>query len=301
MSVLAVSIGHRVSISLRLSSYQRDKLKAFYLAKAGVNRAIFEINNDASPGYDSLGEKWADNEEAFKRISFVNDNEYASVSYNIVDGNNETKVIYGAVDEERKININTASRELLDVLFEESEIDWAQRDLINNILIWRGDIPDTEKIYENSGYACKSGKFRNIEELILVKGINWEDIEKLRENITVYTEGAININTVLPALLKIVARASAKKLSVEESFGDSVAGKIISLRDEKGYFKSKEDIDVAATGDEEVNIFNDLLANVILKSGNFFIAANGSAGKIKKKIEAVYNRKEDKIEYWHEI
>jgi len=301
LTVLAVSIGHRVSIGLRLSSYQRDKLKAFYLAKAAVNRVIAEINNDSSPEYDSLGDKWADNEEIFKKISFTNGNEYASVGYNIVDAYDEIKIIYGVVDEERKININTASPELLDVLFEESEIDWAARDLINNILIWRGDLPDAGKIYENLGYVCKSGRFKNIEELILVKGMTWEDIEKLRKNITVYTEGSININTVSPELLKIVARASAKRLSVGYSFAESVADKIFTLRNEKKYFENKEAIAISTTGDEELNIFNDLLANVVLKSDNFFIAANGNSGKIKREIISVYNRKDKRMEYWHEI
>ena len=301
LSVLAVSLGHRVSMGLRLSSYQRDRLKALYMAKAAIILAIRQITSDASLDCDSLNENWVDNEEVFKKIAFKADmSEFASVSYNIIDDNNETKTIYGLVDEERKININTASKELLTALLEEFGIEWEQLDVVNNILIWRGDIPDTNKIYENSGYPCKSGKFQNIEELILVKGINPEDIEKLRKNITVYGEGLTNINTVSFQTLKIISRAIAKKLSLESNFADTVTTKIITLRNEVGYFKENNDIKIATTGAEETNIFNELLKNIVLKSDNFSIEVCGNAGKIKRKVEVVYNRKEKGIIYWHE-
>ncbi len=301
LSVLAVAIGYWVSLGLRLTAYQRDRLKACYMAKAGINRAINVIINDTTISYDSLTEDWADDEKAFKKIS-LNDNsgEFASVRYNIIDGNNEAKSVYGLIDEERKVNINFASQELLAALLEEAGIDWKQQDIINNILIWRGDIPDTNRIYENSGYPCKAGKMQNVEELILVKGINPEDIEKLRKNITVYTDGLININTVSLETLEIVLRGIAKRLILESVFADSLAKKIIVLRNEFGYFRENNDIKVATTGSEEVNIFNDLLKNIVFKSDNFLIAASGSVNKINREVEAVYDRKQKLIKYWHE-
>ncbi len=302
LSVLALSLGHRVSIGLRLSSYQRDRLKALYLAKAGINRAISRIISDTSLDYDSLDESWADNERVFRRIAFKDDlAEFASVSYSLIDDNNETQTIYGLVDEERKININTASKELLAVLVEELGIQSEQPDIVDNILIWRGSMPDTNKIYENSGYPCKSEKIRNIEELILVKGINFGDIEKFRKYITVYGDGKININTVPLETLKIIARSMARK---QEEWGsaDSLAKKIIDRRKEKGHFRNNNDIDINTTGDDELNIFNALKEGAVFnfKSDNFFIAVSGNAGKIKRELEAVYNRKEKNIIYWHE-
>jgi len=43
LAMLSVSIGHRVSMALRLSRYQKERLMAGYLAKAGINIAIGEI------------------------------------------------------------------------------------------------------------------------------------------------------------------------------------------------------------------------------------------------------------------
>lgn len=49
LAMLVVSIGHRVSMSLRLSRYHRDSLIAFCLAKTEINRAIIEILNNRTP------------------------------------------------------------------------------------------------------------------------------------------------------------------------------------------------------------------------------------------------------------
>ena len=45
LTILAVGIGHRVSMGLRLARYQKDKLKGLYLAKAGLKVLIVEKND----------------------------------------------------------------------------------------------------------------------------------------------------------------------------------------------------------------------------------------------------------------
>lgn len=298
LTILAVNIGHRVCLALRLSRYHRDRLKAFYLTKAGINRAIVELEKDTND-YDALDEQWADNEDVFKRI-ILNESQYefATVGYELVD-DNKPKNVYGLIDEERKININTASEELLVALLERCEINPAQ-DIVNNILIWRGNIPDDNKIYENLGYPCKAHKFSNIEELTLVKGIAPESYQRLKGLITVYGDGFININTASSRVLSVFTRGIAKDLSIGENFADSITTKIIDFRNGHGPFNTKSDINITLTGDEETNIFNNLMDKVIVQSDNFLIEVTGNVGKIKSKVMSVYNRKDKKILYWHE-
>lgn len=300
LAMLAVSIGHRVSMSLRLSGYQKDRLKAYYLAKAGLNLAIAEIINDKTADFDSLADGWADNEAVFKKI-VLNDNpdEFAVVSYNTFDSNNELSINYGAIDEERKININTASKELLVALLEKCGVDAAE-EIADNILIWRGDIADENKAYENSGYPAKAGIFSNVEELNLVKGITGKDYQILKGLITVYSDGWININTVSFEVLTIFARGIAKELGLGQDFADTIAGKIITLRDGLGQFKAKSEINITVTGDEETAVFNKLMGNIAINSGNFLIESVGNVRKIKSQITAVYSRKDNNNLYWHE-
>jgi type II secretory pathway component PulK len=57
--LLSVGLGYSTSIDQRLVSYQRDRLKALYLAKAGYFRALAEIEQDSTPEVDSYLETWA--------------------------------------------------------------------------------------------------------------------------------------------------------------------------------------------------------------------------------------------------
>jgi type II secretory pathway component PulK len=299
LTILAVGLGHRVSMGLRMSRYQRESLKASYLAKAGLNLMIAEIEKDTNDT-DALNESWANNESVFKKITLnENADEYATVSFSVPDESGGLTVIYGARDLESRININTASREALLALMEKLEIQPAQ-DIANNILIWRQDMPDEGKIYEKLGYPCKAGAFSKTEELNLVKDFGPEDFERIKDAITVFTENLVNINTASLDVLSILSRSIAKKLGIEESYAESVAVKIADLRKLKGYFKDKDEIAPVLTGSEETGIFNVLMNNVTLKSDYFLIEVTGNSSKIKRKIEAVYSRKDKKILDWHE-
>ncbi len=294
LTILVVVIGHRVSLALSLSGYHRDRLKAVYLAKAGINRAIAEIISDAAQDYDALTDSWADNEKVFAKIAFDgSQSEFATVGYT------QEEFIFGTVDEERKININIAAKELLTAFFEYYQIENAAGK-VSNLLIWRGDIPDTDAIYEGLGYPSKAAGFTNITEIKLVKDITSEDFEKVNRLITVYGDGLININTVSPEILDIFCRGIARGLSIDESFAGGLSDKIIELRNAGGYFINKGSINIALTGQEEINIFNALMNKIIFKSENFLIESTGNTGKIKVKVVSVYNRKNKNTLYWHE-
>ena len=297
LTVLTVSVGHRVSMALHLSSYQKDKLKALYLAKAGVNCVIAELERDLN-SYDGLTENWVDNEEIFGKIMFTdNQNEFAVVSYVLKeDGRDEIK--FGVVDEEKKININTANKELLISLLEGYEVNGAA-DLANNILIWRGTL-DNGNSYEGLGYVAKGSSFSNIEELTLVKGITLDDYLKIKKIITVCGNGRINLNTVSLQVLKVFCRALANELSLSQEAADKLAQKIISLRDEKGYFQAISEVDIVFSDSNETNVFNSLKDNSVFKSQNFLIEVSGNVGRIRTRVSVIYNRDDKKVLFWHE-
>lgn len=297
LAVFAVGIGYRVSTGIKFCRAKEASLKARYLAYAGVNRAIVEIKGTSAAGLlDALNSKWADNEGIFKKIS-LNDspNDFAVVF------SEEGK--YGVIDEERKININSASRELLIALLQEFNITTPE-DVADNILIWRGNLPDTLKIYESMGYPCKGQPFSNIEELKLVKGISTEDFDKLEGLITVASSGSLNINTVTPTVLRIFCRGIALQPSINlnPDFGNSVAEKIIALRNSHGPFDLAVDQiqDLAFFQTDELNIFTALSSQLICRSENFLIEVTGNSRTIESKISAIYSRTNDKINYWHE-
>ena len=297
LSVITVGVGYRVSTALKLNQAKKYSLKAHYLANAGVNLAITEIKKiSATTNADTLIDKWADNESLFKKI-VLNDNpdDFAVVI------SREGK--YGVIDEEGKININTASEALLTALLQEFHVV-SPKVVADNILIWRGDLPDTDSIYEGLGYPCKGKKLSNIEELKLVKGINDEDYQKMQDLITVVGSGKLNINTVDLKVLTIFARGIALEpsINVNPGFGDTVAQNLIALRNSHGPFDLKGEPIAApeSTSAEELSIYGELLSNIVSRSDNFLIEVTGSSGRIQSKISAIYNRENDKIIYWHE-
>lgn len=285
LTLLVVSTGQRVSIALRLSRYHRDKLKASCLAKTGINRVISDLKKNNTNDYDSLDEPWAKGGEVL-----INEQE---------------KVSFSAVDQERKININTASKELILALLEGYKVDSSQ-EITDNICIWRGDTPDDKQVFDALGYPAKAAHFSNCEELKLVKGITQEIYQKLIALISVSGdasvngEAIINVNTATQETLTIFLRGLAKKLAIDEGLAGTLAAKINDLRIAKGPFKVKDEIKVVLTGSEETNLFNSFINSSVLRSNFFLIEAVGNVGRIKDKIEAVYDQKEDKLVYLQE-
>ncbi len=313
LSILALGVGHRVSIALRLSRYQKDSLKALCLAKVGLNLAIEEIdkNKDLS-SYDVLKDNWADNKEKFEKIMLnENKNEFAIVSYNVGEvGKEEAK--YGVLDEESKININinTASPYVFRALLESCGVVAGDSvdTLANNICAWRGDsnAPEEAKDYKNLGYECKGKSLVNNEELGLIKGI--KEIEeitpdiynKIKGLITVHGDGLVNINTVNDEVLKILLNACVKELNPSpEINSDSLLKKIR----EAGVFKKLDDFkNVFDLNEKEVEVIDKLQKLIKVRSNCFRIISVGKIANIglERVIECVYDRNAKKVIWQHE-
>ena len=143
LTILAVSIGRQVSMALYLSKYQKNRLKAIYLAKAGINRATIELQRDAREStYDALNETWSTGKDS-------NDNNIFE-DIEIVKDSGE-KFTVCITDEERKINLNNTNKQLLkqelielfiikEIFSDESEAE----NLANIVIDWIESSPETE-------------------------------------------------------------------------------------------------------------------------------------------------------------
>jgi type II secretory pathway component PulK len=292
LTILAISVAHRVAMALRLSRYQRDKIRALYLAKAGINRAIAELEKDKdNNNYDALNEKWADNKDTFEKILLNNNpDEFATVSYT-VEENGKEETQFGMIDEERKININEADSGLLLTLLSKIGVSNSS-EIANNICAWRG------------------GKdFTNIAELILVKGLRDIDLgiyEKLKNLITVWGSGKVNINTADRYVLEILMEYCRKQLqnqNISENNPGDLAERVIQLRP----FDSIGDLQTKLTNQgsldsSQINILNELYKVIDFKSACFYIRSNGKIGNsnLGSKIYCIFDRDKKNITYWHE-
>ena len=263
LTVLAINTGHSVSIGLRLANYTRDRLISFAQAKSALSAALRQIRNDPEAAIGASDKNWS------------------------------------IVDEDRKININSAPRELLIALFEEYGIAQPQ-ETADNLLIWRGEKPDNSGVYLAAGYPCKGAPLSVFEELACIKGLSRNSVEPFREAVTLAGTGKFNLNTVPARTLKVLARGCAKELGIDEQFAASVSDKLVQSREYKGHFQDANDLELAATGAEETAVLNELLKNAVYKSDYFSIEARGIVSKITCTLKAVYNRNTNSFLYWHE-
>jgi len=77
-------------------------------------------------------------------------------------------------------------------------------DALDGKFLWNQDIVIIKDVLQHLPYKecrkiarkCKNAPFEILEELLLVKGMTREIFEKVKEDVTVFGEGKININTV---------------------------------------------------------------------------------------------------------
>ncbi len=314
LSALALAIHSYIGTQLDLASSLRDRLKMRYLAQSAVQRAILELRNDETLEYDTLNEWWSHNEKAFKDVVVSSEGSF-SLKYLRDMGEGEEETFYGMVDEERKININQASAEVLKKLFEViAEMSSPEAgDMADAIIDWRdtddelSDYGAENGYYQtlNPSYSCKNNNFEVLEELFLVKGMTQDIFDKVKNFITVFGEGRININTADSLVFQSLglSLSLAEKIRHYRSGSDLIEG----TEDDQAFDSADNIISVLEASEglssEEKNLLSEKLEAELLdvKSHYFmgYVTSQLIDEEKSQKIVFVINRNED-IKFWRE-
>lgn len=254
LTLFAIGVGFRSGLEIKLTDYSLDRLKALYIAKGGIKRAVMEkwieYIEGKSLGIDAFSEPWSNNEEFFKDVKLGEGKFTLSYFPQELDRADKEIILYGLEDETSRININyNKSMPVLKNLLLNSGLNLEQaEDIVASIEDWRDedDIPKSigeitsgaeDSYYQalDSPYLTSGRSFKAFEELLLVKGVTDElfyDKDKngngkIEQNekglinfITLFGEGRININT-------------APKEALEATFGigyPELASKVIDYR-----------------------------------------------------------------------
>lgn len=279
--LLGLGLGYAASIEQRLVSYQRDRLMALYLAKAGYVRALAELSRDPTPQADSLLDAWAHNPEAFQETALGQGR--FSVSYPLAEGGGPEGVVHGVVDEDRKINVNTAPKAVL------LRLPGMTEEIADSLLAWRREKLGLRELRARS--------FEVLEELLLVEGMTAEAFRTLRLYVTVYGDGRVNLNT------------APREVVTALGMGEALVSKLLRFRRGlDGLPGTKDDQIFAslASAAQQLNAFDPLapqeaaqLTNLITQnrlkvtSSVFRIHASGRVrdGKIVRSVEGVVQRR----------
>ena len=201
LSLFAVSVASHASFALGLTDRLSDRLRAAYVARGASEYAALALEEDDSTAVDGFVEQWSDNPGFFLNHP-LGRGMFRIIADEPLAGGQPR---YGLTDEDRRVNLNTAPREVLQRLFQlagglrEEEAaglaaaveDWRDKD---DTAASGGAEGSYYRGLEDA-YDCKNGPFESLEELRLVRGMTPALYRRLEPHLTVYGSGQLNVNT----------------------------------------------------------------------------------------------------------
>lgn len=322
LSLLAMGLGFRASIEARLGRYSLDKIRARYIANAGIAKAKEALSKDGN-AYDSLYECGTifvaeeSPENVFGAASnILPEGEFSIYYLRKKEYEGTAERCYGMMDEERKININiekTAPGNVAEYKRMLSRMSpFFTDEVINAMIDWQdpdsvatlpGGAEEVDYALLERPYACKNGSFETVEELALVKGMTPEALEGVRDYITVYTDGRINLNTASKEVLSAVINDDAGTYTnLVEKITSARRGEDGSAftKDDKRFVDLNDLSNQVPFEEAEAARLAALANRLVFKSKDFRISSHGSVGKITKTVTIVIGRESGKVEYYHE-
>ena len=262
LSILSVALGNFVLSQLSFAKFYRRSTLSLHLARAACFEALNQRRSGSAPGFDTERELNTRRHRAFK----------GGIGY-----------AYYFEDEQAKININTASKEVLE------------------------NLPGVDEDLADEIVNSLRRPFKVEEELMLVDGMTEERFKKLQNSITVYGDGKININTahfeVLsafgldPDLISVIMRYRQESAGPDEQKGTDDDGAFLTAGSVLGKLN---EFDGSLFTRQQQNLLA-LQGSLITKSNYLKIKITPTAkGGPGDGFSAVADIKENRILFWAE-
>lgn len=319
LSLLAV-------FAIEISGMARDKI-AFLArservnilrgcARSGVYKAIAmirseEIKNKQNNPLQRMKVLF-DNPASFERISFVQ----ADVSVFNVSGRDQAPV-FGVSDEGSRLNINKVSLQSLQrLLIVQGGVSEDQAfQLASAIYDWRefgetqaGGFSNNVDYYDSLQfpYSEKKADFEILDEIRLVAGMTGRIYDTIKDYITIYGEGSINMNSVTSPVLQALgfSEEQARALEKVRLGQDGVPGTLDDI-----YFQDPNTMiekvgQVLALKPEELELFRRVADKVSWTSAVNLYRMQSRAQWHNRdeniEVTCVFDANNDKIIYWRQ-
>lgn len=202
MGLLTVAMGILVGRStheLRLGSFPLQMVQRQAIAQAAVYQAAGFLKQDDA-AVDHLGEAWATGVDSGTQQQLLEGFPLDNGVFSVGSGEGEAHHA-GLIDEQRKLNINTATAPQLAHVVEALAPEAPAAELAAAILDWR-DEPAGD--YCKGLLPCHNAPFDTLDELRLVPGMTPAIFDALAPELTVYGTGLVNVNTASVAVLDAI-------------------------------------------------------------------------------------------------
>jgi general secretion pathway protein K len=289
--ITGLELNRAVRVEANLAGNFRDLTQASYIAQSGVEIARALIQED-EPSYDALDEKWAQFEILAYLSQFLFPEGYftghigdESAKFNV----NGLIDPYGNVDQKKKnqlerlLTLLRYNPEVIDAV-----LDWLDPDDLKRPL-------GAEREYYMAlkrPYAPKNGPLDSLGEMLLIKGIDssvfygTEEKEGLRNYLTIYSEGRININTASIPIL----------MSLSPNVSQTMAQAVLEYRGQKP-FRKTEDLR-SIPGWESV--YPQISSEITVRSNFFALEIQGDYREARAMVQTVIKRdgRRTRILFW---
>ncbi len=222
------------------------------------------------------------------------------------------------IDEESKINVNKADTKVMAKLFEAvgemdedsaTELaycvaDWRDRDSFLGHPQYGAEDGDYKRA--SHPYEAKDAPFEVLEELVLVNGMDQERYERLRDYLTVYGSGKVNINNASAPVLQALGLPEPVVTAIEEYRlrHDPAEDRWSSVRFVDVNTIVSQLGTVARLKPEEVAALQKVIATgmFITDSAFFAVRSVGTSvdGRMVCQVVSVVSRRDGRMRYWRE-
>ncbi len=302
LTLLSVIVGEfcfAMRTEVNITRNFKGQTVAYYVALAGVNRAIGElIRNEVIPQKmkQSKGEWEEGQEDELEEERWRINVNIPPVPY----GQGQFEVKIG--NESGKININGANESVLEMMLKGFDLEGQQESIIvDSIIDWRDKnnlhrINGAEDDYYRSlpePYECKDGDFDTVEELLMVRGITPEIFYGgLRDIVTVFKaperleKYKAGYKIVKQDLNKININAAPRKVLLAlPSMTEDLTQEIMDFRKERD-FRLLTEIS-SLIGAQVYNAISPYIALEISPYYSIMSTGKMGDGKLRQGVEAV--------------
>ncbi len=174
--LMLVGLNRVVQVGSARGQNELDRVRARWVARAGIEQAIYVLATDITSA-DMSSDFWYDDPMTFDRFELADGFVYSVASVSRASGGRAGEVRYGLDDEASRVNVNSASREVL------GQLPDIREEQIASMIDWR----DTNEESEPGGaewryysqlpypYEIRNGPMQTVREMLLVKGIEPDD------------------------------------------------------------------------------------------------------------------------------
>jgi general secretion pathway protein K len=282
LSAIATEFCFAMRTEVNMVRNFKEQTEAYYIALAGLNRAITELlRNESSPEKKKLltdeNEETVETTPRWRINTDIPPVPFAGGKFNVRIGN-----------EAGKININTADEPLLKMMLNGFEIEDQEKSIIvDSIMDWRVEndlhrMNGAENDYYQSlpkPYDCKNGDFDAIEELLIVRGVTPEIFYGgLKNMVTAFKDagskrGKVRRKSSKAGGSKICINAASRGMLLSlPQMTDALAQSIIDFRKEAD-FKSLGEVTTLLGAD----VYGAISRHITLTPSSYYkIKSSGS-------------------------